>query len=146
MVEPGDIPNPNWLTPGIPSAGQQQFGDQLLADHLFILIPSAVSIHSWNIIFDSVRASGTYALETQELPISPDGKIIANTSIPNNDYCSSALDGRAATERIFAHNFPSQINKPYAAVSNQSLRMRSGGRTRSFDCGTFTSLGRRICR
>mgnify|MGYP003634015787 FL=1 len=66
MVEPGDIPNPNWLRPGIPSAGQQQFGDQLLADNLFILIPSAVSTHSWNIIFDTVRASGAYAVETQE--------------------------------------------------------------------------------
>jgi len=65
-VEPGDIPNPNWLKPGIPSAGQQQFGDQLLADHLFILIPSAVSAHSWNIIFDSVSTSGAYALKTQE--------------------------------------------------------------------------------
>ena len=61
-----EIPNANWLRPGIPSAGQQQFGDALLADHAFVLIPSVVSNHSWNILFDPSRAAGTYRLRTQE--------------------------------------------------------------------------------
>jgi RES domain-containing protein len=48
VVEPSMIPNPNWLRPGIPSAGQQAFGDDLLSDHKFLLIPSVVSTASWN--------------------------------------------------------------------------------------------------
>ena len=66
VVDPGSVPNPNWLRPGIPGAGQQSFGDGLIADHDFVLIPSAVSTHSWNIIFDPVRAAVRYKLEIQE--------------------------------------------------------------------------------
>ena len=66
VVMPVDVPNPNWLVPGIPSLGQQQFGEDLLASHLFILIPSAVSRNSWNLIFDSVRAAGAYRFRSQE--------------------------------------------------------------------------------
>lgn len=51
IVQPEDVPNPNWLHPGLPSAGQQAFGDSLLAAHPMILIPSVVSTHSWNLIF-----------------------------------------------------------------------------------------------
>ena len=67
IVMPSDVPNPNWLFPGIPSAGQQQFGEHLLANHLFVLIPSAVSRNSWNLIFDSVQAAGAYTLRSQEV-------------------------------------------------------------------------------
>lgn len=28
IVQPEAVPNPNWLRPGIPSAGQQAFGDE----------------------------------------------------------------------------------------------------------------------
>jgi RES domain-containing protein len=66
VVDIATIPNPNWLRSGIPGAGQQQFGDELLAQHKFILIPSAVSKHSWNLIFDSVMAQGAYQLRLQE--------------------------------------------------------------------------------
>ncbi|TPI60490.1 RES domain-containing protein [Mesorhizobium sp. B3-1-7] len=66
VVEIGDIPNANWLRPGIPSAGQQQFGDGLLAEHPLFLIPSAVSQHSWNLVFDPGRASGLYKPRLQE--------------------------------------------------------------------------------
>ncbi|TMJ14900.1 MAG: RES domain-containing protein [Alphaproteobacteria bacterium] len=66
VVQPGDVPNPNWLRPGLPSAGQQQFGDALLAAHAFVLIPSAVSTQSWNLLFDPARAQGAYSLKTQE--------------------------------------------------------------------------------
>lgn len=66
IVQPGDVPNPNWLHPGIPSAGQQAFGDALLLKHVFVLIPSAVSRHSWNLIFDATQAEEGYSLRAQE--------------------------------------------------------------------------------
>jgi RES domain-containing protein len=66
VVQPDDVPNANWLRPAYPSASQQGFGDALLAAHLFVLIPSAVSTESWNLIFDPRRAAGKYKLRTQE--------------------------------------------------------------------------------
>lgn len=66
VVEPASIPNPNWLRPGVPSAGQQMFGNDLLAAHAFVAIPSAVSTHSWNLIFSPESAAGRYVLRTQE--------------------------------------------------------------------------------
>lgn len=66
VVDPGDIPNANWLTPGIPSGGQQTFGDDLLARHRLIAIPSAVSKNSWNLIFVAAAAAGSYRLRSQE--------------------------------------------------------------------------------
>jgi RES domain-containing protein len=66
VVKSEAVPNPNWLRPGGPSAGQQAFGDELLHRHRFVAIPSAVSIHSWNLIFDPVRAQGFYNLDFQE--------------------------------------------------------------------------------
>jgi len=66
VVHPPSVPNPNWLRPGLPSAGQQAFGDALLARHRFVLIPSVVSTHSWNLIFVNSAAAGAYALRMQE--------------------------------------------------------------------------------
>ena len=66
VVHPEDVPNPNWLRPGIPSSGQQAFGNELLAECSFVCIPSAVSSYSWNLIFDPLRASGHYELRSQE--------------------------------------------------------------------------------
>jgi len=66
VVDPASVPNPNWLRAGIPSAGQQSFGDRLLAAHRFIVIPSAVSAHSWNLIFIAARAAGAYSVRRQE--------------------------------------------------------------------------------
>lgn len=60
IVEPKDVPNPNWLVPCTPNKNQQAHGDQLLANHRFILIPSAVSQHSWNLIFDATRSGADY--------------------------------------------------------------------------------------
>jgi RES domain-containing protein len=65
-IEPAAIPNPNWLVPGIPSAGQQAFGDALLAQHAFIVLPSAVSAQSWNLVFISAIAAGASELRSQE--------------------------------------------------------------------------------
>jgi RES domain-containing protein len=64
VVWPADVPNPNWLHPVTPNAGQRAFGDALLAAHRFVLIPSAVSIHSWNLIFVA-KAVGAYAMARQ---------------------------------------------------------------------------------
>jgi RES domain-containing protein len=66
VVQPSTVPNPNWLSPGIPSAGQQVFGDNLLATHKFIVIPSAVSTKSWNLVFVASRAAGAYAAKSRE--------------------------------------------------------------------------------
>lgn len=66
VIEPGMVPNPRWLTPGLPSAGQQRFGDDLLAQHAFVVIPSAVSSRSWNLIFAAAKANGSYRLASQE--------------------------------------------------------------------------------
>lgn len=66
VVEPATLPNPNWLVPGQPSAGQQAFGDALLAANSFILLPSTVSRHSWNLIFLKATAVGSYTLRSQE--------------------------------------------------------------------------------
>jgi len=65
-VNTSDIANANWMRPGIPGAGQQLFGSALLAAHVFVLIPSVVSNHSWNIVFDPIRAAGAYRLRSQE--------------------------------------------------------------------------------
>jgi RES domain-containing protein len=65
VVHPTDVPNPNWLRPGIPSAGQQTFGDSLLVSHKFIVIPSAVSTESWNFIFVALKAVASYSVRSQ---------------------------------------------------------------------------------
>ena len=66
VVRPDDIPNPNWLVPGLAGTGQRAYGDQLLAKHKFVLLPSVVSRHSWNLLFVASVASGSYSLGTQE--------------------------------------------------------------------------------
>jgi RES domain-containing protein len=66
IVDPATLPNPNWLLPGLISAGQQAFGDALLAGHKFILVPSVVSRHSWNLVFVAATAVGAYAQRSQE--------------------------------------------------------------------------------
>lgn len=66
VVDPKSLPNPNWLRPGIPGAGQQNHGNQLLSAHKFVAIPSAVSVHSWNLIFVAATAAGAYEVRLQE--------------------------------------------------------------------------------
>ena len=66
VVDPAAVPNPNWLRPGIPGAGQQRFGDALLARYGFICIPSVVSTHSWNLMFVGAVAAGAYIVRSQE--------------------------------------------------------------------------------
>lgn len=66
VVDPATIPNPAWLRPGVPSAGQQKYGDQLLEKYKLVAIPSAVSKYSWNLIFIGSRATGAYKMRFQE--------------------------------------------------------------------------------
>lgn len=44
------------LGQGAVSAGMQKFGADLLDQHPFVLIPSVVSPHSWNLIIDVASA------------------------------------------------------------------------------------------
>ncbi len=66
VADISNIFNPNWLRPGKPSAGQQEFGAALLRAHRFVLLPSVVSTHSWNVIFDAAKAAQVYDQITQE--------------------------------------------------------------------------------
>lgn len=66
VVSIDQIPNPNWLVPAVPTPAQQAYGDGLMNDHIFVAIPSVVSRHSWNLIFDADRARGKYTLIKQE--------------------------------------------------------------------------------
>ncbi|WP_407311353.1 RES family NAD+ phosphorylase [Pseudomonas sp. nanlin1] len=66
VIQPEDVPNPNWLIPALPSSNQQRFADELLAQHPFVLIPSAVSHHSWNLLISCDLATDQYSLVSQE--------------------------------------------------------------------------------
>jgi RES domain-containing protein len=66
VLDPAMVPNPNWLVPGAHGPGQQAFGDDLLRRYGMILIPSTVSRHSWNLIFDAATAQDRYDDVTQE--------------------------------------------------------------------------------
>jgi RES domain-containing protein len=66
VVQPADIPNHRWLTSGSISAGQQDFGAQLLDKFPLILIPSVVSTRSWNLIIDVSSAIGLFNLHSTE--------------------------------------------------------------------------------
>lgn len=60
------VPNPNWLIPGSPGLGQQTFGDRLLEQHPFIIVPSTVSRYSHNIVMNPTTAKGGYELVIEE--------------------------------------------------------------------------------
>jgi RES domain-containing protein len=65
-VDKSQVPNPNWLLPGRPGMGQQKFADALLAKHPFVLMPSTVSPHSWNLLINPEKAKGLYRVVVQE--------------------------------------------------------------------------------
>ncbi|MEX6506460.1 RES family NAD+ phosphorylase [Jiella sp. M17.18] len=65
VVQPPDVPNPNWLVPGHVSPGQRAFGDHLLASHRFVVLPSVVSRGSWNLVFLS-GGGGRYTVRDQQ--------------------------------------------------------------------------------
>ncbi|MDB5404165.1 MAG: hypothetical protein JWQ55_6183 [Rhodopila sp.] len=71
VVDPSSIPNANWLRPGMPSGGQQSWGDALLASHTFVLLPSVVSTRSWNLIFVGTLAAGSYPWTQEPFALDP---------------------------------------------------------------------------
>lgn len=66
VLDIATLPNPNWLFPGAPSAGQQSFGDSLMDRHGMALVPSVVSRHSWNLIFEAGTTNDLLDDVTQE--------------------------------------------------------------------------------
>ncbi|MGQ0565692.1 MAG: RES family NAD+ phosphorylase [Gemmobacter sp.] len=74
IVMPSEVPNPHWLVPSRPTDGQQAFGAAMLAAHVFVALPSVVSRHSWNVIFDPARAAGRYGAVMQE-PVALDPRL-----------------------------------------------------------------------
>lgn len=66
VVQPEDVPNPNWLVPTLHGPGQQAFGDDLLSGGAFVLLPSTVSRHSWNVVFDAAWAASNFDDMRQE--------------------------------------------------------------------------------
>jgi len=65
VVQPGEVPNPEWLVPGTPGAGQQVVGSPLLEQHGIVLLPSASSRFSWNLVIEPGVAKGRYRLHSQ---------------------------------------------------------------------------------
>lgn len=65
VVKPEDL-NPDWLAPCMPNKEQQEYGDRLLTEYRFVLIPSAVSRYSWNLIFNATKSPDDYDNVTQE--------------------------------------------------------------------------------
>jgi RES domain-containing protein len=66
VVTPAQLPEADWLRPGLVVPAQQAYGDGLLSRHPVVLIPSVVSAHSWNVLFDPQRAAGLYGEPVQE--------------------------------------------------------------------------------
>jgi RES domain-containing protein len=66
VVLPDELPNPAWLHGGTPSAGQQRFGADLMAAHGVLVLPSAVSKSSWNLVFSPEAAAGRFGLRHQQ--------------------------------------------------------------------------------
>jgi RES domain-containing protein len=56
VVQPGEVPNPHWIRPIPPSKDQQAFGDRLIDAHPYVVLPSAVSGHSWNLLVNVMTA------------------------------------------------------------------------------------------
>ncbi|WP_393939329.1 RES family NAD+ phosphorylase [Piscinibacter sakaiensis] len=66
VLHPEDLPNPHWLHPIPPHADQQAFGDALVDTHPFVLLPSAVSAHSWNLLVNVATARPLMAQRRSE--------------------------------------------------------------------------------
>lgn len=66
FIRPADLPSPDWLRPGTPSADQRAFGDRLLRDHPVVAIPSVVSRNSWNLLISVPAGREAYTFRDQE--------------------------------------------------------------------------------
>ncbi len=71
-VWPGDMPNAHRLNPGTPNSNRQRFGDELTLAHRFVLIPSVLSRHNWNVIFDTGAAGGGFGdVQSERFALDP---------------------------------------------------------------------------
>jgi len=70
--QPAAIPNPGWLTSATASRGQRDWGMVQLRAHGFVVLPSAVSRRSWNILF--LAGQGLHRRTSQE-PLAPDTRL-----------------------------------------------------------------------
>ncbi|NUT77635.1 RES domain-containing protein [Pseudomonas sp. C1C7] len=66
VIKPEDIANQNWLVPGSPSRSQQEYGESLLESRPFVIFPSCVSRHSWNLLMNPALAEGHFEVVLQE--------------------------------------------------------------------------------
>jgi RES domain-containing protein len=66
VVQPSALPNPAWAMPGAHGPGQREFGKNLLTQYAFVVVPSSVSLKSWNILFTPDKAKGLYDDVQQE--------------------------------------------------------------------------------
>lgn len=48
---PNDIPDADWLDPNSQTTAQRDWGAEMLTRHRILVIPSAVSRQSWNLVF-----------------------------------------------------------------------------------------------
>ena len=62
VLDASSVPNKSWLRSGAVSAGQQEFGGQLLAQKPMLVVPSVVSSHSWNLLIDVSSSRGMFEL------------------------------------------------------------------------------------
>ncbi|MEL6167954.1 MAG: RES family NAD+ phosphorylase [Pseudomonadota bacterium] len=51
VVMPNDIPDADWLDPNSQTTAQRDWGAEMLTRHRILVIPSAVSRQSWNLVF-----------------------------------------------------------------------------------------------
>ena len=61
QLDVSKVPNKNWLRSGAVSAGQQKYGDELLDQHPFLIVPSVVSGHCYNLIIDVNKGRGLFS-------------------------------------------------------------------------------------
>lgn len=64
-LEASDLPDADWLRPGIVGPAQQAFGAALLAAHVFVSLPSVVVPEARNLIFDPAKAAGRCRVVSQ---------------------------------------------------------------------------------
>lgn len=75
VLPPQAFPNPAWLRPGPSSPNQQLFALQEMQLHPILVLPSAVSPHSWNVVIDVDRVGARLELVSQE-PFALDTRLV----------------------------------------------------------------------
>jgi len=66
VYQPEDVPDPDWLSPNDQTPAQRVWGAEQLQAHKVIILPSAVSRNSWNLVFLAPLAEGWIGAVQQE--------------------------------------------------------------------------------